>query len=335
MEPFDAVLVVSFGGPDGPADVRPFLANVLRSRRIPPERVEEVAKHYEMFGGVSPLTAITRRQVAGLQSRLAARGLDVPVYLGMRNWHPLLPDTLRTMSLDGVRRAVGFICAAHRSYSSCTQYRQNVIDARAELVAAGRHDIPVIYVGDWHMHDGFIEANAAHVAAAREVLPADVRSAARLVFTAHSIPLSMSGTATYQRQLNESAALVAARAGMPDWVVVYQSRSGRPQDPWLGPDITDFLRAERARGLSAVVISPLGFLCDHIEAALACQVMGLPMARAAAVNDHPRFLDTMADAVTETWRRYESGRALPLVSLTPPERTEGPPVHRGSVKQSN
>jgi ferrochelatase len=343
MEPFDAVLVVSFGGPDGPEDVRPFLANVLRGRRIPPERVEEVAKHYEIFGGVSPLTAITRRQVTGLQSRLAARGLDVPVYLGMRNWHPLLPDTLRTMSLDGVRRAVGFICAAHRSYSSCTQYRQNVIDARAELVAAGRRDIPVTYVGDWHTHDGFIEANAAHVAAAREGLPADVRSAARLVFTAHSIPLSMSGTATYQRQLNESAALVAARARMPDWVVVYQSRSGRPQDPWLGPDITDFLRAERARGLSAVVISPIGFLCDHIEvlydldheAALACQAMGLPMARAAAVNDHPRFLDTMADAVTETWRRYESGLALPLVSLAPPERTEGPPVHRGSVVQNN
>ena len=134
-KPFDAVLVVSFGGPEGLADIRPFLANVLRGRRIPPERVEEVAKHYEDFGGVSPLTAITKRQVEGLKTRLAALGIDVPVYLGMRNWHPLLPDTLRQMSEDGVRRAIGFVCAAHRSYSSCTQYKQNVTDARAELVS--------------------------------------------------------------------------------------------------------------------------------------------------------------------------------------------------------
>src|SRR4051812_24083827 len=157
--PFDAVLVVSFGGPEGLADIRPFLANVLRGRRVPPERLEEVAHHYERFGGVSPLTAITKRQVEGLKSRLASAGVDLPVYLGMRNWHPLLPDTLRTMAEDGVRRAIGFICAAHRSYSSCTQYRQNVIDARAEIVGGGLRDVDVIYVGDWHAHHGFVDAN--------------------------------------------------------------------------------------------------------------------------------------------------------------------------------
>ena len=152
--PFDAVLIVAFGGPEGMADVRPFLANVLKGRRVAPERVEEVAKHYEHFGGVSPLAAITRRQVEGLKTHLAARGLDVPIYLGMRNWHPLLSDTLKTMAQDGVRRAIGFVCAAHRSYSSCTQYRENVLSARRTAVEAGLSDVSVTYVGDWHAHPG-------------------------------------------------------------------------------------------------------------------------------------------------------------------------------------
>jgi ferrochelatase len=155
-QPFDAVLVIAFGGPEGMGDVRPFLANVLRGRRVPPERVEEVAKHYEHFGGVSPLAAITRR-VDGLKAHLAVRGLDVPIYLGMRNWHPLLPDTLKTMAQDGVRRAIGFVCAAHRSYSSCTQYRENVVSARQAVVDAGLSDVSVTYVGDWHDHPRFIE----------------------------------------------------------------------------------------------------------------------------------------------------------------------------------
>lgn len=335
--PFDAVLVVSFGGPEGMADIRPFLANVLRGRRIPPERVEEVARHYEAFGGRSPLTAITKRQVAGLASRLTAHGLDLPVYLGMRNWHPLLPDTLRQMSDDGVARAIGFISAAHRSYSSCTQYRQNVTDARAALVAAGRGDIGVTYVRDWHTHPGFIEANVAHVDDARATLPPEVRDAARIVFTAHSIPQSMSGVQRYQRQLTESAQAVADRLGTRDWALVFQSRSGRPSDPWLEPDVSDYLRAEHAKGLRAAILCPIGFLCDHIEvlydldyeARAVCEEIGLPMARAESVNDDPRFLDTMADMVLETYHRYAHGRPLSIVSHAPPERQEGPPVHRG------
>src|SRR5262245_54687165 len=162
-DPFDAVLVVSFGGPGGMDDIRPFLANVLRGRRVPPSRVEEVAHHYEMFGGISPLTAITNRQARGLEARLFDRKRPLPVYVGMRNWHPLLADTLSQMAADGVRRAVGLILAAHRSYSSCGQYRQNVIDARVELASAGLPSIGVSYVGDWHLHPKFIEANAAHV----------------------------------------------------------------------------------------------------------------------------------------------------------------------------
>jgi ferrochelatase len=333
IRPFDAVLVIAFGGPEGPDDVRPFLANVLRGRRVPPERVEEVAKHYDRFGGKSPLTDITRRQADGLAVRLHAAGLDLPVYIGMRNWHPLLADTLRQMSRDGVRRAVGVICAAHRSYSSCTQYRQNVADARAEIVAAGLPDVQVVYVGDWHTHEGFIAANARHVATARETLPADVRSAARIVFTAHSIPESMTGAARYRAQLLESAELVAARAGAADWSLVFQSRSGRPQDPWLGPDVGDYLRTARAAGLEAAVLCPIGFLCDHIEvlydldheAAAVCREIGVAMARAEAVNDDPAFLDTLADAVLGSWRRYERGTPLAIEPSAAPERVEGPP----------
>jgi len=313
-------------------DVRPFLANVLRGRRVAPERVEEVAKHYEHFGGVSPLAAITRRQVEGLRMHLAARGLDVPVYLGMRNWHPLLPDTLKTMAQDGVRRAIGFVCAAHRSYSSCTQYRENVVSARRAAVEAGLSDVSVTYVGDWHHHDRFIEVNARHVRAALDTLPAPVRSAARLVFTAHSIPVAMAGAARYRAQLLESSRLVAERLGVADWALVFQSRSGRPEDPWLEPDVCQYLRAERAAGLAAAVICPIGFVCDHVEvlydldteAAQVCRDVGLPMARAATVNDDPLFLEMMADEVVKTWGRYRTGRPLCLSMVTagPVQRVE-------------
>jgi ferrochelatase len=335
--PFDAVLVISFGGPEGLADVRPFLANVLRGRRVAPERIEEVAHHYERFDGVSPLTAITKRQVAAMKVRLASNGVDLPVYLGMRNWHPLLPDTLRTMADHGVRRAIGFICAAHRSYSSCTQYRQNVVDARAEITGAGRRDVEVTYVGDWHTHQGFIEANARHIRAARNTLPEPVRDRARVIFTAHSIPASMTGVERYRSQLIDSARLVADRVGTTDWALVYQSRSGRPGDPWLEPDVCDYLRAEHARGLQAAVLCPIGFLCDHIEvlydldheAAGVARELGLPLARAEAVNDDPLFIETMADLVLQTWTRYQHAIPLSVAPLTLPERAEGPPLRRG------
>lgn len=335
--PFDAVLVVSFGGPQGPADIRPFLANVLRGRRIPPERIEEVVGHYEHFGGVSPLTAITMRQADGLRARLAAAGLgDVPVYVGMRNWHPLLPDTMKQMADAGVKRAIGFICAAQRSYSSCTQYKQNVFDARAEVVQAGQHDVEVTFVEDWHTHEGFVETNARHVRDALGRLPDALRDRARVVFTAHSIPASMTGSARYQLQLQQSSQAVAERLGWANWALVYQSRSGRPEDPWLGPDVCDYLRDEHAKGLDAVVLCPIGFVCDHIEvlydldeeAAHVCQELGLPMTRAEAVNDDPSFLDLIGDVVLKTWKRYEQGRPLPIAPPARPERVEGPPPAR-------
>jgi len=316
---FDAVLIVSFGGPQGFDDIRPFLANVLRGRRVSPERVEEVAHHYELFGGVSPITELTRAQADGLASRLAASGHPLPVFVGMRNWHPLLADPLHEMRTAGVRRAVGFIAAAQHSYSSCEQYRENVAAARAELRASG-DDIDITFAGSWFDHPLFIAANAAHVRDARQRLPNHLRAAARLICTAHSIPLPMAERSRYSEQLQETARLVAHEAGMRDWALVYQSRSGRPQDAWLEPDVCDYLRAEREAGLEAAVIAPIGFVCDHIEvlydldteAAQVCREIGLPMTRAEAVNADPLFLDMMADVVMKTVRRYESGRPLPI-----------------------
>ena len=308
---FDSVLIISFGGPQGPEDIRPFLDNVLRGRRVTPQRVEEVARHYELFRGVSPITALTERQAAGLRQRLAHAGHPLPVYVGMRNWHPFIGDTLHQMYVDGARHAVGFIAAAHHSYSSCQQYRDNVIAARDGLRHDTGGDIDVTYVHSWFDHPLFIEAYANHVREAADRLPAAVRAAARLVCTAHSIPQRMADESRYREQLLESSRLVAERAGIADWALVFQSRSGRPEDPWVGPDVCDYLRREGEAGLEAVVLCPIGFVADHIEvlydldreAAEVCRDIGLPMTRAAAVNDDPLFLDMMADVVLQMVKR--------------------------------
>ena len=321
---FDAVLIVSFGGPQSPEDVRQFLDNVLRGRRVTPERVEEVACHYELFGGVSPITELTRRQAGGLRQRLEASGHPLPVYVGMRNWHPLLADTLREMHEAGARRAIGFITAAHHSYSSCQQYRENVTAARVALRSATGGDVAITYVGSWFDHPQFVAAQAAHVRAALERLPKDVRGSVRLIFTAHSIPTPMAEASRYREQLLESCRLVAEHVSMNDWALVYQSRSGRPGDPWLEPDVCDYLRRERAAGLGAAVLCPIGFVCDHIEvlydldreAAGVCAELNLPMTRAEAVNDDPQFLDMMADIVLRTVRRYATRLPLPIAPPT-------------------
>jgi ferrochelatase len=234
----------------------------------------------------------------------------------MRNWHPLLPDTLARMAEAGVRHAIGVLAAAQRSYSGCLQYKENVRDARAANIGAGHTDVEVVYVGDWHDHPGFIEANADNIRRAAARLPGDVRDGARLIFTAHSIPVSMAQQYPYERQLLDAAKRIATAAGRPEWELVYQSRSGRPGDPWLEPDVCDYLRLAP---LKAAILCPVGFLCDHVEvlydldveAAEVCRESGIAMVRAEAVNVHPRFIDALADAVTETYERY--GRSLPLM----------------------
>jgi len=318
--PFDAVLLIAFGGPQGPADVRPFLENVLRGRRVSPGRLDEVAHHYELFGGVSPLTALTRQQARALEAALATRKLTLPVHVGMRNWHPFLVDTLEEMARTGVRRAIGILAAAQRSYSGCLQYKENVRDARAALAAKGVTPPEIHFVGDWHANPGFIDANADSVRWALNRLPADRRERAKLIFTAHSIPTSMAAAYPYEAQLLASGARIAAAAGMKNWTLVYQSRSGRPGDPWLEPDVCDYIREASAAGLDTAVLSPVGFLCDHVEvlydldveAAAVCRTAGVVMERAAAVNAHPRFIDALADAVVEVSHRYQDARPLPI-----------------------
>ena len=261
--PFDAVLLVSFGGPQSRDEIRPFLANVLRGRSVPPARLDAVVHHYEMFNGVSPLTAITMRQADGLRERLTRDRL--PVYVGMRNWHPFLEDTLKEMSNTGMRHALALTLSAQHSYSSCGQYKQNVTQARDAIHQTSHADIAVTYVAGWHEHPGFIEANVRQIERALVELPSQLQPAARLVFTAHSIPDSMAAESRYVAELRESAVLIAKRLGRDDWALVFQSRSGSPQDPWLEPDICDYIRAEREHGLDAIVVSPIGFVADHIE----------------------------------------------------------------------
>jgi ferrochelatase len=292
---------------------------------VAPERVEEVVHHYELFGGISPITELTGRQADGLRARLERDGPRLPVYVGMRNWHPYLEDTLRAMAEAGARRAIGLIMAAHRSYSGCTQYRENVRDARAALAASGVVAPEITYAGDWYAHAGFVEACARHIEDARGTLPEPLRRDARIVFTAHSIPTSMAERYPYREQLLESARAVAGRVSASDWAMVYQSRSGRPEDPWLEPDICDALREHAAlRPGQAVIVAPIGFVSDHIEvlydldreAAAVCRELRIPFARAATANDDPAFLDMLADVVRATWERYSGSRPLPLAHVS-------------------
>jgi ferrochelatase len=319
--PFDAVLIISFGGPQGPQDVRPFIANILRGRPVSPERLETIVANYMRFEGVSPITDIVRRQAEGLRRRLAAAGINLPVHVGMRNWHPYLADVLAEMSRAGVRRVIGFIAAAHHSYASCGQYKENVRDARQSLREQGLPDIEIAYVDSWYDHPGFIDTLARHIAGAIDRLDPRLRDRARIVFTAHSLPVGMAERCRYGDQLWTTAGLVAEKLGRKDWALVYQSRSGRPQDPWLEPDISDYLRSERTKGLQAAVISPIGFISDHIEVLCdldvkvgdLCREIGLPMARAETVNDDPTFLDMMTEVVMRTWERF---RRFPPLAIT-------------------
>jgi len=335
-KPFDGVLLISFGGPEGMDEIRPFLRNVLRGRRIPEERVGAVAKHYELFGGISPLRSITQKQSNGLEQRLKLEGLELPVFVGMRNWHPFLDDTFRDMANLGIQRVFAIILAAHHSYSSCGQYRRNVVDAQNHLPSGKGAEIELIYAPSWHTHPSFIGANVEQIKKARQGLPQEYRLESTLIFTAHSVPLSMANECRYETELQESARAIAQRLGSEDWALVYQSRSGRPSDPWLEPDICEFLKNRRNQGLRAAVLCPLGFVADHIEvlydldyeAKNVSQELGIVMARASAVNDHSEFLGMLVDL---TQRAYSNGlrsRSLPIISRAIPKQAEGPPLER-------
>ncbi|SFJ54573.1 ferrochelatase [Planctomicrobium piriforme] len=303
---YDAILFVSFGGPEGRDDVLPFLENVLRGRNVPRERMLAVAEHYYHFDGVSPINQQNRELIAAVTTRLRERGVMLPVYWGNRNWHPLLSDCMTQMTADGIQHAIAFVTASVSSYSSCRQYRQNVADAR-QTAGAAAPTVDKIRV--FYNHPDFIAANSDRVRDAIARLPKSAQDGCQVFFTAHSIPYSMANACPYEQQLRESCRLVAEDLGLTadQWQLVYQSRSGRPEDPWLEPDVLDALRALPENSPSGVVLVPIGFLSDHmevmydldIEAADLCAERHIPMQRAGTVGTHPRFVEMVCKLIEE------------------------------------
>ena len=310
---FDAILVVSFGGPEGMDDVIPFLENVTRGRNVPRERLEKVADHYELFGGVSPINAQNRALIAALRVELDDHGLGLPIYFGNRNWDPFLAATLQEMADDGVERALAFFTSAYSSYSGCRQYRENLFEAQQ---AVGSRAPEVLRMRAFFNHPGWIEANADHVREALARVPAG--RDAHIAFTAHSIPIAMAQACRYEDQLRESARLVAEAVGATDTALVYQSRSGPPHVPWLEPDILDHLREAADRGVEDVVISPIGFVSDHLEVLYDLDVearnvageLGLNLVRASSASTHPAFVGMIRELIEERLGLADGRRAV-------------------------
>ncbi len=298
----DAVLLVAFGGPTAPEEIRPFLANVARGRRIPPARLEEVARHYErMPGGRSPLNDLTFQQARALEAMLAGINVRLPVFVGMRQWKPFLRDTLARMAARPVQRALALILSAFRTEASWERYQRDVAEAREAVAGAPE----VIFGPPFFDHPLFVEAVADRARAALARVPAGERPAVPVVFTAHSVPAAMADASPYVADFRTAAAAVAARLDGPDWTLAYQSRSGDPREPWLEPDVNQVIRDLASRGARHVVVVPIGFVCDHvevlydldIEARATARAAGVELHRATAVNDHPRFVAALADLV--------------------------------------
>jgi protoporphyrin/coproporphyrin ferrochelatase len=303
----DAVLLLSFGGPEGPEQVQPFLENVTRGRNIPPARLDEVAEHYFHFGGVSPINGINRALIAQMRAEFDRRGADLPIYFGNRNWDPYVEDTVIQMRDNGIQRAAVFVTSAWGGYSGCTQYLEDIARGRA---AAGEDAPELIKLRHYFDHPLFVEMFADGIAAAAASLPDDLRADARLVFTAHSVPISADereGPRIYSRQVAYATRRVAAAAGYRDYDQVWQSRSGPPSVPWLEPDVGDHLSALAEGGTRAVIVCPIGFVADHIEVVwdldnelrIQAEEAGIAFARATTPNADPRFARLAADLVDE------------------------------------
>ncbi len=301
---YDAVLLIAFGGPTSPAEIRPFLARVLKGTSIPKERVEEVAHHYEAVGGKSPLNEITFRLAQALQNLLHESGLSLPVHVGMRNSTPFIRETLNKMMSDGVHRVLGFILSSHQIEASWERYKRDVADAREEL---GPTTPEVGFCPAWHKHPLFIETWVEQIQSSLNTLLPDRRESTPLVFTAHSLPVAMASNSPYVKQLEESARLVAERLRHPRWSIAYQSRSGRPTDRWLEPDIGSVILQLASQGASEVVVAPIGFVCDHVEVLYDLDIEakniatehGIQMLRVPCPNDHPSFIRMMADVIRD------------------------------------
>jgi ferrochelatase len=305
---YDAILIVSFGGPERREDVIAFLENVLRGRNVPRERMLEVAEHYYHFDGSSPINQQCRDLIGSLRERV-----PLPIYWGNRNWHPMLADTVSQMAADGIRRALAIATSAYSSYSGCRQYIENIAAARA---AAGPTAPVIDKLPPFWSHPGFAAATADRVADALALIPDERRPAARLVYTAHSIPLSMAANCRYEEQLVETARRVSECVSHEEWDLVWQSRSGPPTQPWLEPDILHHLRALAENGVHDVVVSPLGFLSDHMEvmydldheAAALCRDLGINFLRAQTPGTHPAVIALLAELIEQR----QSATDLPL-----------------------
>jgi ferrochelatase len=345
---YDAILVVSFGGPESPDDVIPFLETVLRGRNVPRERLLTVAEHYYHFGGKSPINQQTRELIAALEAELDQHGPKLPVYWGNRNWHPLLPETLLQMKKDGVRRALAFVTSAYSSYSGCRQYRENIAQAQRE-VGVGAPEVDKLRV--FFNHPEFVDAKVDRVGAAlaelRSGLPPDAEQNVQVVYLAHSIPASMAATSDYVRQLEEVRRLVSQKLGVRNDALVYQSRSGTPGQPWLEPDILDYLRTVKTQNLaSAVVLAPISFISDHmevlydldVEARQLCDSLPLPMARAKTVGVHPKFIAMIRELILERVNPGAERRSVGTLGARPdicpedccPAPQRGPGARPGS-----
>ena len=310
---YDAVLIVSFGGPEGPGDVMPFLDNVLKGLNVPLPVKARIAQRYARFGGVSPINAETRAFIGALEAALAARGPELPVYWGNRNWHPLLPDTLQRMADDGIRNAVAYVTSTFGSYSGCRKYREALHEAVSTVAAPPRLD--KLRVG--YNHPGFIEAVTDRTREALERLGA-LRRAPATLFTAHSLPLSMAQRCEYQAQLREACGLVGHALGIDAWRLVYQSNNASYGEPWLEPDIGDALETVSDAGHAEVVVVPIGFVCDHMEIVLdldieareRAEALGLRMARAGTVGSHPAYVSMVRELIVERMTADPERRAL-------------------------
>ena len=306
---YDALLLVSFGGPEGPDDVMPFLENVVRGKDVPKERLLEVARHYELFDGVSPINGQCRALLASLVAELNAHGPQLPVYWGNRNWHPLLADAIGQMAEDGVQRALAFVTSPFGSYPGCRQYLEDIEHARQEVGPAAPQ---IDKLRLFYNHPGFIGPMAERVAAAWNEIPPERRDRARLLFTAHSIPAAMAQPSPYEHQLHEACRgavepLSASHGRSLPWDLVFQSRSGPPSQRWLEPDVRDHIRQLRADGIRDIVVAPIGFLLEHTEViydldvavAGLCDELGINMVRAGVVANHPQLVQMIRELANE------------------------------------
>jgi protoporphyrin/coproporphyrin ferrochelatase len=311
---YDAILIASFGGPEGPDDVMPFLDNVLHGLNIPPPVKASIAERYARFDGVSPINAETRAFIAALETELEAHNIKLPIYWGNRNWYPLLPDTLAQMQKDGIRHAIAHVTSTFSSYSGCRKYREDLYRATAALSAAP--SIDKLRLG--YNHPGFIEAVADRVRAALLAVPASGRSVAPLMFTAHSLPESMAENSAYVQQLREACRLVAANLGRKRWSLVYQSNNASYGEPWLAPDIAEALQWSAEAGVKDVVVVPIGFVCDHMEVILDLDVeaqqtaeeAGINLVRAATVGTHPAYVAMVCELIEERLDPGKTRRSL-------------------------